>query len=95
MSTLKVYGWTGYRNDARNTNLQHQTREVVAAPSKAAAVRAIVAAGQRPPGRDFGPMETYNHAEVEQAMTKPRTVFWRPLGYGDVERQWYESEATP
>lgn len=89
---LKVWGWTGSRHDPRNTNHHGQTREIVAAPSKAAAVRAIVAAGDRPPGKGFGPTETGNDGEIAQATTEPGVIFWRPLGYGTAERVWYADE---
>jgi hypothetical protein len=77
---LKVYGWTGYRLECPPApNGNHQTREVVAAASMAAAARA---AGERSP-RQMDMCESGNDEDIAQAMSKPGVVFWRPLNKRD------------
>lgn len=66
MAEMRVWGWLGFRG-------ARQTREVVAAPSKAAAARA---AGERDPRRLFCLGETRNAEEVRLATSRPGVVFW-------------------
>lgn len=74
-SGLKVFGWRGWRTEAKAArNGSNQTREIVAARSKAAAARA---AGMTP--RDMEPVQTANMEEMLVALAKPGTVFWRQL----------------
>jgi len=76
---LKVYGWQGHRSECPPAaNGGQQTREIVAAPSKAAAARA---AGKKDPRSLFNFDETGNQHEIEIAMAEPGTVFWRPLDH--------------
>ncbi len=76
---LKVYGYRGHRRAAYSTRNTHsQTREIVAATSKAAARQAFIAAGA------FGCpisecVETGNKKELEVALADPGVVFWQPL----------------
>ena len=79
---MKVYGWTGRRNprefqahfpDAPSWNIQ--TREFVAAPSKAAVYR--ITGGR--PSEHFNITETGNKRELEIATANPGVVYWRPL----------------
>lgn len=85
MKQLKVYAWQGWRNEcppAANGN--HQTREICAAPSAAAAARA---AGVKSPARlgsNFG--LTGNVHEIETAMKEPGVVFWSPLDKKDFKK---------
>lgn len=74
MRTLKVYGWHGYRLAAKDRH--HQTREICAAPSKAAAARA---AGKQRPDQLWNLSETGNQREVEAALQQPGVVLWRSL----------------
>jgi hypothetical protein len=81
---LKVYGWTNWRNECpRAPNGGRQTREICAAPSKAAAERAL---GERIP-QGFGGI-TGNDEEIAQAMSEPGVVFWRPLDHFGRGKPW-------
>lgn len=71
MAKLKVYGWSGMRHEAPGPH--HQTREIVAATSKAAAARA---AGYKGPWQMFNLCETGNELEVTLATSSPGVVFW-------------------
>lgn len=72
---LKVYGARGFRSDCREAaNRSRQTREVIAARSKAEAKRL---AGWRWGNDWFG--ETGNADEVRIALTRPGKLFWKPL----------------
>lgn len=80
--TLKVYGWEGMRAPLS----RNQTREIVAARSKAEVARIV---GEKYPSNLFNLAETGNEGEIQKAMSEPGTVFWRPL---DGERdEWYRS----
>lgn len=70
MSKLKVFGWQSFRAG-------RQTREIVAAPSKAAVARL---AGANRPDQLFNLCETGNEQETETALTEPGVVFWREIG---------------
>ena len=72
----KVYGWQGHRKGAV------QTREIVAARSKAEAARL---AGYRRPGEMFNLTTTGNAVEIAVAMyySKRGCVCWRPLDVHD------------
>ncbi len=69
---LKVYGCTRHRSECPGA----QTREVVAATSKAAARRAFEAIGANMRGVELG--ETGNDVEVTSCLAEPGVVFWRP-----------------
>lgn len=85
MRMLKVYGWTGHRNECPGPH--HQTREIVAASSQAEAARL---SGHKRPAQMFNLCETGNEAEIAQAMREIRTVFWLPLNdsYRSGPHEW-------
>jgi hypothetical protein len=70
---LKVYGWVGYHRDAPGGN--HQTREITAAPSKAAVARLL--------GTSVSALqnlsETGSTEEVAAAHAAPGVVLWQGL----------------
>ncbi len=71
-----VYGWLGFRTEARTaTNHHSQTREIVAARSKAAVGRIVGA----DPRSLFNLGTTGNADERATAQDRPGVVFWRPL----------------
>jgi hypothetical protein len=72
--TLKVYGWQGDRRE--------QTREVVAAYSKAE-VRRILGLSAYDNANLFNFAETGNAEEIATALSAPGTVFWKPLNSPD------------
>ncbi len=77
MRPLKVFSWQSFRAEcppAPNGNLQ--TREIIAARSKAEAVRI---AGKKYPYELFNLGETGNHLELELALSKPGIIFWTPI----------------
>lgn len=75
---LKVYGWSGFRSEA--PGYHHQTREIVAATSKAEVARIV---GDKSPRKLVNLSETRNPKEVAVAMSRPGVVFWRGLNdYG-------------
>lgn len=75
-----VYGWEGWRP---NLGLRRsQTREIVAAPSKAAAARA---AGFDRPAQMFNLSDTGNAREIAVACAAPGVVFYRGLDADDGE----------
>jgi hypothetical protein len=88
---LKVYGLRGWRSDcppAANGN--RQTREIVAATSKAAAMRAFGCSRYE---MDNHCSVTGNEAEIALATSKPGTVFWIPLdGRWQNKHEWREAE---
>jgi hypothetical protein len=87
---LKVYGWTGWRQEcppARNGG--KQTREICAAPSMAAVARIL---GIKNP-RTLDMCTTGNVAELEKALANPGVVFWSPLDQRD-ERTWTRAESA-
>ena len=68
---LKVYSWIGNRSECpRTAGGSGQTREIVSAPSKAAA---------RTVGAPSNITETGARDEVETALASPGVVLWRPL----------------
>lgn len=71
---LRVYGWQSFRREAKSAH--RQTREIVAAPSKAEARRLTGAAR---PGQLHNFTETRNASEIKVALTLPGTVFWREI----------------
>jgi hypothetical protein len=79
---LKVYGWTGYRIEARQPGNTHgQTREIVAAHSIAEVSRLTGLTRYYLSGYCS---DTRNARELEVALAAPGVVFWRPLdGRGD------------
>lgn len=77
---LKVYGWTGIRQECPPAaNGSRQTREVVATTSKKEAARLVdpERSWMRPSLSEIG--ETGNAEEIEMAMAEPGVVFWCPL----------------
>jgi hypothetical protein len=70
MKELVVYGWTGRRAEIG------QTREIMAAHSKAEVARA---AGYNSPARMFNLSRTYNAIEIEVATAAVGQVFHHPL----------------
>ena len=68
---LRVWGITLFRREAPGPH--HQTREIVAAPSRAAAGRAFgVSAGHMAKWAE----ETGNELELQTAIAEPGVVFW-------------------
>lgn len=86
MSKLKVYGWQGFRTEC--PGVHGQTREIVAATSKAAVARI---AGAKGPWALFCLCETRNDREIELAMSKPGAIFWTPID----DRDGYREAAKP
>ncbi|MBW2672481.1 MAG: hypothetical protein JRD89_03575 [Deltaproteobacteria bacterium] len=82
----RVFSWQGWRLEARG---HHQTREIVAAKSKAAAARAV---GETDARRLFNLGETYNAEELKQALSEPGVGFWRPLDQHPSDRVWTRAE---
>ncbi len=73
---LKVYGWTGWRNECPpSANGGKQTREIVAARSKAEVYRIT---GDRVSDH-WCICTTGNEEEIAVAMSNPGTVFWKKL----------------
>ena len=86
MATLKVYGWTGFREQCPTPH--RQTREVMLAASKAEVTR--VTGMSTYAAREIG--ETRNDSEVTAATTAGRgVVLWRPLYSSDGE--WTRADA--
>ncbi len=82
---LKVFGWQGWRPECPSApNGSKQTREVVAAKSKAEVARI---AGKEYPGQLFNLGETGNSLELQLALSKPGVIFWTPIN----ERNYIES----
>jgi hypothetical protein len=72
---LRVYGWRGSRSECPPAvNGSHQTREICAAPSRAAALRA--AGDHRPAVSEI--CTTGNPFELIVARANPGVVLWRP-----------------
>lgn len=78
---LKVYGWSSFRPECRSRS--HQTREIVAAASRASAART---AGITSRGELAEMCETQDGEELGLALADPGVVFWHPL---DDSRTWY------
>ncbi len=73
---MKVFGWIGFRTVPGLERMNPQTRELMAAPSKAAVARALGGARQS----DFMNLgETHNAMEINVAMQSVGEVFWIPL----------------
>jgi len=88
---LKVYGWTGFRIEARSTrNVHGQTVEIVAASSAAEAMRL---AGLSRSAWAHSGYETANAEEMEIALARPRVIFWIPLNDRGVG--WAAAEPAP
>lgn len=74
---LKVYGWIGWRNEAKLApNGSHQTREIVAAHSVAEVLRI---AGITRSEYGYSGSETGNDEELAVALAEPGVVFWAAL----------------
>ena len=87
--TLKVYGWTGSRNEARTDgNFHGQTREIVAAYS-AAEVKRLT--GMTRTEWEHVGCETGNQNEIETATAKPGIVFWARLNARGNAPDWTEA----
>jgi len=82
---LKVYGVLGWRVGCPAApNGNRQTREVVAARSKAEAARLL---GCSLHWLNSYGSETWNDRELVVAMASPGTVFWRPNHLSGAEYQ--------
>lgn len=79
---LKVYGWQSFRSGVGGHG---QTREIIAAKSKAQAARA---SGNEKPRHMFNLCETGNTGELKTALAEPLVVFWRPLDQLDKDRKY-------
>jgi hypothetical protein len=76
---LKIFGYTGYRREARmERNVHGQTREVIAATTQAEAFRM---SGLTRSQFDQRVSECGNDEETALAMSAPGTVFWQPHNY--------------
>lgn len=83
MKKLKVYTWQDFRRECPTHH--RQTREIVAATSKAAAAALV---GETP-RRLFNLHETAHKASVAKAMSEPGVVFWQPLDvHGAAADSW-------
>ncbi len=79
MKPLKVFSWQSFRAECPpNGNLQ--TREIVAARSKAEVVRI---AGKKYTYELFNLGETGNSLELELALSRPGVIFWTPINDRD------------
>lgn len=88
---LKVFSWIGRRTGVTvnpDAPWNHQTREVVAARSKAEVGRIV---GQDPRNL-FNLGETGNKESVDLALSKPGVVFWR--GLDDRAGEWKQNRPT-
>jgi hypothetical protein len=73
---LRVYGWRGWRPECPAApNGSRQTRDIVAAHSRAEAARI---AGEKGPWALDCLEETGNTEEIAQALSEPGVIFWRP-----------------
>lgn len=83
---LKVFGYTGYRQAARiENNMLGQTREIIAATTKAEAFRK---SGLTRAQFDNVVSETGNDEEIATALASPGTVFWQPHNYRARTGEW-------
>jgi hypothetical protein len=71
---LKVYGWQSMRYECKGPH--RQTREIVAAKSKAEVARIV---GVKSPQALFNLGETHNALELSVALANPGVVFWAPI----------------
>ncbi len=83
MRQLRVFGWSGFRSACPTPH--RQTREIVAATSKAEVARL---AGFRYPRELPNLSETRNENEIAQALRAPRVIFWKPLSYSSADNDW-------
>jgi hypothetical protein len=84
---LRVYGWTGHRNESRGPRNHHgQTREIVAAHSAAEVMRIT---GMTRTEWTHSGCETGNDREIAIALASPGIVFWTPLNARD--EKWTEA----
>ena len=92
MKPLRVYGYTGYRDECPATpNGHHQTREIVAVRSRAEAARIT--------GKTALFLKNYgcwtgNQEEIDTATAEPGVVFWRPLD-NRYAPSWTKVDTTP
>ena len=85
---LKVYGWTGSRNEARTDgNFHGQTREIVAARS-AAEVKRLT--GMTRTEWEHVGCETGNENEIQTALAEPGTIFWTRLNDMSRSPEWHD-----
>jgi hypothetical protein len=87
---LKVYGWGGYRPESKNSH--HQTREIVAAQSKAEVARIV---GVTSPARLWNLSRTWNGREILIALEEPGVVFWKDLDDYSAEPHYRRAKAQP
>ena len=86
---LKVYGWSGWRAEAKPAaNGSRQTREIAAAKSVAEILRIT---GMTRADWKWSGGETGNDEEIQLAMSEPGTVFWSELDITATERNWRKS----
>lgn len=85
MRLLKVFGWQGWRSECPPAlNGNKQTREVVAAKSKAEVARI---AGKKYANQLFNLGETGNSLELQLALSKPGVIFWAPIDSRDYREE--------
>lgn len=73
MRQLRVYGWSGWWHDPRNTNHHHQARFIMAAHSMAE-IKRVCGVKQL-----WNICETGNSVEVPLAGAEPLALFVSPL----------------
>jgi hypothetical protein len=84
---LKIFGWTGHRREATmERNVHGQTKEIIAATTKAEAHRMSGIARSL---FERTLHETADPEEVAQAMTAPGTVFWQPRNNMASTGEWF------
>jgi hypothetical protein len=90
---LKVFGYTGHRRAAyKDRNVHGQTREIIAATTKAEAHRM---SGLPRSLFDRSVSITGNDEEIAQAMTAPGTVFWQSHNYPARTGEWVAVPPAP
>ncbi len=92
MRKLKVYGWSGWRNELPpRPNGSLQSREIVAAAniSVARALGARTNHGSAPARSEIS--ETGNRGEIAKAMSRPGAVFFRCLDAHE-EDPWIQAK---
>lgn len=84
---LRVYGYRGMRQECNPESHHHQTREIVAATTKAEARRRFEASGQRVTDPEEI-SETGNKVEIDVATANIGVVFWKPLDDYSPDAKW-------
>lgn len=84
---LKIFSWTGHRREAAMPrNVHGQTSEIIAAMTKAEALRM---SGIPRSLFERTLHETADPDEVAQAKTAPGTVFWQPANIPARTGEWF------